>query len=253
MKVAIALRTCDSVANYWNTERAVKATKPEIVLTCLNSLAKSIKLSKHEIIFSIHDDNSSATTIKQIANICINFNIKTDFYNCEKLSNFKSQYRWVEHQECDYIYCVEDDYLHTTNAIDNMVEICEHMQTFLPGEYAVYPFNNPHRYNSSDMLYPSYIIRGKDRYWRSSFHSTHTFFISKNIFLKNKKIMEFQAYEWPSLNAIEDNTINKIWREQEVRLLCPLNSIAYHLADKTQEDDLNDWKKIWEDNYYEVR
>ena len=248
MKIAVALRTCDSVFNYWNSTRMVAATKAEIVLTCLQSLVKSIKNSHHEIVFSIHDDSSSNETINKIAKVCTDLNLPVDLYNCEKLKNFQSQYNWITHRDCDYVYCVEDDYLHRTNAIDSMADMCEYMKEFFPGEYAVYPFNNPHRYNSFDMLYPSYVIKGTDQYWRSSFHSTHTFFMSKQAFNKYNDIMKFQAHEWPSLEAVEDKTINKVWQTQEVRLLSPLNSLAFHLADTTQEDTLTNWRQLWDEN-----
>jgi dimeric dUTPase (all-alpha-NTP-PPase superfamily) len=248
MKLAIAIRTCDSVLNYWNTKRVVKANKPEIVLTCLHSLLKSIALSKHSIKFSIHDDSSSSHTIEQMAKMCTKFNVSVDFYNCDKLKNFVSQYNWIKEQDCEYLYCVEDDYLHRQNAIDSMVDMCDYMKDFFPGEYAIYPFNNPHRYNSFDMLYPSYIIKGKDQYWRSSFHSTHTFFISKKSFDDYDNIMKFQSHAWPSLEATEDKTINNIWKEQRVRLLSPLNSLSFHLADETQEDKLTNWQEIWKEN-----
>ena len=248
MKIAVALRTCDSVFNYWNGPRIVDATKAEVILTCLRSLVRSIKNSHHEVVFSIHDDNSSEETIAEIANICTQLAVPVDFYNCAKLKNFQSQYDWITQQECDYVYCVEDDYLHRNNAIDGMTDMCEYMKGFFAGEYAVHPFNNPHRYNSFDMLYPSYIIKGTDQYWRSLFHSTHTFFMSKTAFTKYDEVMKFQACTWPSLEATEDKTINNIWQSQEIRLLSPLSSLAFHLADPSQEDILTDWREIWNEN-----
>jgi hypothetical protein len=60
--------------------------------------------------------------------------------------------------------------------------------------------------------------------------------------------MKFQSYAWPSLEATEDKTINNIWKEQRVRLLSPLNSLSFHLADETQEDKLTNWQEIWKEN-----
>lgn len=243
MKIAIALRTCSSVFNYWGgSDRVVDADKSTIVLTCLKSILKSIEQSKYEIVFSIHDDNSDQETIDAMKRLCEQFDV--EFYQTPKHGNFISQYEWVKKQDCDYVYCVEDDYLHYPTAIDDMVNMCERMRVFLPSEYAVYPFNNPHRYASFDMLYTSYILKGDKSYWRSSLHSTHTFFVSKKTFDEYDNIMKFQAYQWPSLECVEDKTINTIWHEQRVKLLCPINSLAIHLADKTQEED--GWKDLWD-------
>lgn len=244
MKVAIALRTCGSVLNYWGADRVVDADKPTILLKCLKSILIAINNTTHEVKFSIHDDNSDHDTICKMVNLCVEYNVPYELFHAKKLENFRSQYEWAKVQECDYVYCVEDDYLHTQSSIDDMINTCEQMKQFLPSEYAVYPYNNPHRYASFEMLYPSYIIKGEQCYWRSLLHSTHTFLIPKSAFLEYDDILKYQAYEWPSLNATEDNTINKIWMQQQVKLLCPLKSLAYHLSDKTQEDP--GWVNLWD-------
>ena len=122
------------------------------------------------------------------------------------------------------------------------------MNEFNPGDYAVFPFNCPHRYASFQELYPSYIVKGSTQYWRSCYHSTHTFFISKKAFTRYDDIMREQAYTWATNAAIEDTTINKVWKDQEVIMFTPLESLAYHLADKTQEDTIYNWRQLWSDN-----
>jgi hypothetical protein len=183
--------------------------------------------------------------------LCQRFDIRGELIESGKHNNFKTQYEWIKRQDCDYAYCVEDDYLHDPTSLAEMVSVCEHMKEFFPGEYAVFPFNSPHRYKSPDALYPSYIIRGATRYWRSSLHSSHTFFVSKGTFDEYDHIMRSQAYHWPDLSAVEDQTINKIWHDQKVRLLCPMDSLAWHLADTTQEDTLGNWKQHWAENLTE--
>ena len=108
MKIAVAIRTCGLVYSYWknSNNRIVDVDKETIVLTCLNSLLKSIKSSKHEIVFSIHDDSSSDKTLNVIGKLCEKYGIKGELINSGKLGNFKSQYEWVKKQECDYVYCV---------------------------------------------------------------------------------------------------------------------------------------------------
>jgi hypothetical protein len=250
VKIAIGLRTCGTVFNYWNNqERIVDVDKETLILTCLNSLLKSIKYSSHEIVFSIHDDSSSDTLLGKMNKLCQNYGISYDLINSGQLKNFQTQYDWINKQNCDYVYCVEDDYLHKLFAIDDMVSMCEHMKVLLPSEYAVYPFNNPHRYTSFDMLYAVYVLKGPKGYWRSSFHSTHTFFITKKAFVQYDDIMKFQSYNWATdADWLEDSTINKIWHEQQVKLMSPINSLAYHMADKTQEEPFDDWKQLWYEN-----
>lgn len=250
MKIAVAIRTCGLVYSYWknSNNRIVDVDKETIVLTCLNSLLKSIKSSKHEIVFSIHDDSSSDEILDVMGKLCEKYGIHGELINLGKLGNFKSQYEWVKKQNCDYVYCLEDDYLHQESAIDDMADMVTALKEFNPGDYAVFPFNCPHRYASFTMLYPSYVVKGPNQYWKSSFHSTHTFFISKQAFAHYDSIMREQAYTWAENGAFEDTTINKIWHEQNVMLFTPLQSLAFHIADNTQEDTFFDWKKLWNDN-----
>jgi hypothetical protein len=60
--------------------------------------------------------------------------------------------------------------------------------------------------------------------------------------------MKEQAYTWATNAALEDTTINKVWKEQQVMMFTPLESLAYHLADKTQEDPFNNWQQLWSEN-----
>ena len=252
MKIAIALRTCTSVRTTFGNDRMIEDSKSTITLTCLNSLLRAIQFTDHEVVFSIHDDNSSEEAISMMQSMCDDRGVKVEFFRCDRLKNFVSQYEWCKKQDVDYIYCVEDDYLHQVEAIEDIVEMITHMKQWMPAMYAVYPFNNPHRYTSPDMLYPSYVIKGPNQYWRSVVHSPHTFFIPKLVFTANDEIMRNQAETWPTPECFEDNTINRIWREGDVRLLSPMNSLALHIEDKSSEEPFYDWKPLWNDNLIRI-
>lgn len=249
MKVAIALRTCGQVFNWWNVpDRIVDVSKQSLILTCLNSLVNSIKNSKHEIIFSIHDDNSSNEFINAMKEII--GNVKYQLINTKEKENCITQYQWLTNQECDYVYHVEDDYLHTSDAIDNMVDLCEYMKSHIPfvgNHYAVFPMNHPHRY-MVDNLYPSIVVKANNQYWRTIFHSSLTFFMEKKTHVEFNEYVKSQAYGWAN-RIPEDETINRLWANGKVRLLCPMNSLAWHIADKSHEDTINDWKTIWNQNW----
>lgn len=244
--IAIALRTCDSSFSFWDEgTRFVDASKSEITLTCLKSLKAAIDKCNHDVRLSVHDDTSSQETIDQIHNI---LGPGFEFINSGKRNNFVTQYDWLKKQECDYIYMVEDDYLHKENSLNEMIDFIQYMKSFVNDdhEYAVFPFNNPHRYVSVQSIYPSIIIKKDCEYWRSSFHSTHTFLAPRLIFDVYDNIMQKQAYEWAFNASVEDKTINNVWQEQYIRLMTPLNSLVYHLADSSQE--VEGWKEIWD--YY---
>ena len=253
MKIAIALRTCGNVFNWWDVpDRMVDVSKQTLLLTCLNSLARAISNSKHEIIFSVHDDNSSPDFISCMDKVIKQYNIDYQLINTEKKQNCITQYQWLKQQQCDYVYHVEDDYLHTDDSIDQMVDFCEQMKIEHPFDknfYAVFPVNHPHRYQPEG-LYPSMIVKTNNRYWRTINHSSLTFFMDKVAHNRYDDYVRSQAYGW-SERIPEDDTINLLWYSGNVRLLCPMESVAWHIADRTHEDTIGNWKQVWNDNLVE--
>lgn len=248
MRIAYPIRTCDSVQNYWNVKRFIDCDKTTIIATCINSLLKSIVEFDHDPVISFHDDNSSQKTLDTLQELCHQYGLKYEIFYTESKQNFVSQYEWLTNQDFDYVYCIEDDYLHKKNAIQDMLDMIDHLKGIMLKDYAIYPFNNPHRYASFEAMYPSYIVKGPNQYWRSLFHSTHTFLISKDCFVSNIDIMRTQAYNWHVNGAIEDDTINQVWRKQDTMLFCPMDSLAFHMADKSQEDNFSDWRRLWNSN-----
>lgn len=252
MKIAIALRTCTSQYNIFNLKRIIEEPKSTITLTCLNSLLKTIKNTKHNVTFSIHDDNSGDEVVQKMQEMCKSYGVECELFRCESKGNFKSQYEWMKKQDAEALYAVEDDYLHKETALQDMVEMIDHMIKFDEALYGIYPFNCYHRYTNPTSLYPSYVISGPKQYWRSLLHSTHTFFIPHIVFHMFDEIMKRQAYTWPTHQECnEDRTINNVWKNG-VRLLCPLDSLAYHLEDETQEDPIYDWRPLWNKNLTEL-
>jgi hypothetical protein len=255
MKIAVAVRTCGQVFHWWNDpDRIVNVSKPSLVLTSLNSLCRTIKNSKHDIILSIHDDNSGEQFLSSLDQLIKFYSIEYQLIQTEPKGNCISQYNWLKQQHCDYVYLMEDDYLHTEHGLDTMLNACEYMQEFEPndlGGYAVFPMNHPHRYRKN-FIYSSYIFIIDNRYWRSITHTSASFFISKKDFTTYDEYMRINAYSW-SERVEEDKAINLFWNMGKVRLLCPINSLAWHIADKTHEDKINDWKSVWDQNFVEYK
>lgn len=252
MKIAVALRTCDSVYNSWNIIRGLEADKTTILLTCLNSLLDAISNTNHEFVFSIHDDTSSEIALKHIDILCQKYKIPYEIFHTGKLGNFKSQYEWVKKQDYDFVYCVEDDFLHRPQVFNEMLDMYAYLKEFVNQtgiDYGFYPWNTPQRYEDFNFMYPVMLFKHKNKYWRSDLQSTHTFFVTKDTFEKYDTIMRQQAYNWPKKEAWDDKTICKVWQEQITRLVVPMDSLAYHLSDT----DLSESETLWKEYYYEAR
>jgi len=251
MKIAVALRTCDNVQSHWGTKRYFDVEKRVLLMTCIGSLFQTIKCTKgHEIQLSIHDDNSAENTLKYIDSLAEIYGIKYELVHTERLGNFKSQYEWAKKQDTDFVYCVEDDYLHHPQMFNYFVDMYDYLHSLVnqPGiDYAFYPWNNPQRYQTFEYIYPVMVFKHNRRYWRSELQSTHTFFMSKFAFDRHDDTMKFQAYNWPKEEAWDFRTITMIWREQQTRLVVPLDSLAYHVCDQ----EIPEAKELWERNYYD--
>lgn len=246
MKIAIALRSCGSVLNFWEP-RFVTDNKSTIIMTCLNSLLKTLSNSKHEILLSIHDDTSSENLKEKMKNLIKQFEINYQWFDTGKRGNFKSQYEWSRKQNFDFIYLVEDDWLHTDFALNDMIDFMNDIKSFDFGEYAIFPMNCPIRYVSPKSLYPCYVVKGKKDYWRTIQHSTATCFLDKNTIITHDDILRQQAYAWEYDGAKEDDYINNLWKR--VRLFCPIKTLAWHISDEPNKDTINDWKSVWLKNY----
>ena len=127
-----------------NKKRIFEKEKKEYTFRSLNSLCKSIKDTKKEIKnfkvkLKIIDDNSNRNVLKKIENICKLNNVNYELSNLnvnlyKKEFKFKNNKRMEDHNShifaskeyaiksnYDLIYFVEDDYLHSANALTEMI------------------------------------------------------------------------------------------------------------------------------------
>jgi hypothetical protein len=125
-------------------------------------------------------------------------------------------------------YIVEDDYLHTENALSVLKDTLENWQGF------AVPYDYPDRYINPK---PSQIVIGKDRHWRTVDSSTMTVLAKGKTWLS---IIEPLILAAPTSN-------DKLFEEVYNHIPCinPLPGVASHLTDK-HGTPLIDWVHIWE-------
>ena len=124
-------------------------------------------------------------------------------------------------------YIVEDDYLHTEDALTVLKESLENWNGF------AVPYDYPDRYLNPK---PSQIVIGKDRHWRTIDSSTMTVLAKGKIWLT---IIEQLAKAAPTSN-------DKVFEEVYKLIPCinPLPGVASHLTDR-HGTPLVDWPQIW--------
>lgn len=252
MKLDIIVRT-HSTRNVHNfAERYVGVPKSEVMLRCVNSLVTSINLASADIRLWILDDHSDEETLKKLRIILEKCKYQTSFIGLEESGTQATAFKHFEGGKLygrEVVYFVEDDYLHTPSAIEEMIDAYELFTKNLGSEVALFPTDYPDRYRPEEN-YPTRIVYGPKRHWRTIMHSTNTCMMSKALLEKNWNLFETLSLNYGTGKGItEENTINAIWREQAV-LFSPIPSLALHMQFEQHKDPYVNWQEWWEQARY---
>ena len=254
----IVLRTCDvtNVHVDWRV-RYHGIEKQELILGCLRSLVRSIEYANsRNITLMILDDHSSESTVAQIKDILANSNIRSGFISLEEKGyNNSAHQQWLmcRDVDADLFYSVEDDYLHSTTAIREMLDsyelFCERLKR---DDVVIYPFDEPGEYNPPNRT--DFIVHGSARHWRTGVFTTNVMMASPELLRKHWDLFEVLAlkYNGDYLNPRtehyeESNTIWKIWQSGQAIRFNPIPSLVLHMQFDPQKDPFIDWQQWWQD------
>lgn len=261
MKLDIILRTCDNIYTVHKSSNessfripGSEFSKSDIMLVCINSLINSINLHKGDIRLIVVDDHSSnIESIKKVVNECI---YPTEFIEVNGSGNgdsLKTCYEWALKNGRDYLFFVEDDYLHDSCCISEMLTDLEFFKTKLNGrEVTLFPYDNIDNYiQSYKNNIPCFMTLGSKRHWRTVTNSTFTFMCSKEIIERYWYLFDRATQYGKDLSVSEDNTINLIWSAPYkgsggAYLLSPMPSLSLHFHFKEHLSPYVNWEKWWE-------
>ncbi len=242
----IILRTCSRrESQVHGTERI--HPKEEILLKCLNSVINSINESTYRahIKLTIVDDHSSEEIqeiLKNYADVFIPLDNITG-----NSASLHTVYDYAKENCTDLIYFLEDDYLHESVAIKEMLDFYYNAKIKLESkEVVVYPLDCNDRYKSIHLT-PSFIVSGDSRYWRTINSTTGTFLISSNLFTKFFHIFKQFADYGVNPHIHEETTINNIWRSADGAIcFSPIPTLAYHLQIEEHLPLYTNYKLLWD-------
>jgi hypothetical protein len=238
------------MVNDTGTGRYIKCTKHELVNQCVSSLVDSINtVQGHQVELVILDDNSAPEALADIKTIAS----KCKFpYTVESVKGGTGNgytmglvYNIVENLAKDLWYHVEDDYLHYPEAIHDMIDTVDHFEGKLGQYTAVNPHDDAWRYKYE--IYPSYILHGPYRHYRTVKHTTYTCLASKALF--NKYRNHFNDVVTMTVNKedyVENKSINLVWQKEDVTLLSPIPGLAFHIMDESGRDPYIDIDELWD-------
>jgi glycosyltransferase involved in cell wall biosynthesis len=261
MKLNVVLRTCDRTSIESN--RIVP--KPDCVVTCFNSLVKSLRKSSIDYHIHIIDDASSDETVNKLIELCPEANIHRVPYieQDPSLNSVQKSRRTVkiaydyimELPDDELVYMLEDDYLHFEDSIQNMIDAWKYFTDFLDTNIVIFPqdFNQHylHRNNPVGAYYVRrcLVFNGPDRYYRTVWYTHESFLLQASLVKKYKDIF-YTTLSHGTDGSWEGSTLSNIWTKEDVVTLMPLGTLAIHMG---QERDISfyvDWKKLWNQNIY---
>ncbi len=255
-----------------NKKRIFDAPKIEYTLRTIKSIINSCEIAKKffkdlNIRILITDDRSNKESLSKISNLFANtnlenkiINIREDEFENDIISkdtkgddislNMKSNMRNIlksiqiaENENSDLFYFLEDDYLHTKDAITEMLFTYEKISSQLNRELFLCPADYPYLYSTIDN---TRLFFGNMSHWRTINESLITFLTSKKMiikYLKELKLMGTKRHHPMELQ------LHKIYEKEYC--LSPIPSLAMHATNINTTYGLPpnfDWKKIWDEN-----
>ncbi len=270
--LTIILRTCASVNMLTQSKkRLFDQEKSEYTLRSLNSIIKSINHAK-ELFKSINleliivDHNSEKKVIDRIKSILSGQFFKSNFISLN-VDEFKKDIKPINekkeqvifnqmsnmaniHQSLilakkseDLVYFVEDDYIHSAQAIKEMILTYEKLSSMLKSELILCPTDYPYLYSEIEN---TRVFLGDKSHWRSVKETLCTFLMSKDMVIKYweelTSMCKFEHYPF-------EKPLHNIYEKEHC--LSPIPSLAIHLTNINSIFGLSpniDWKKNWDES-----
>ena len=274
--LTIIYRSCTNVNMLTqNKKRLFDAEKSEYTFRSLNSIISSLnqaKTSFPQIDFNIVivDYNSKKDDLNKMKNKLNKSHFKNSIFSLDlnefrdkikktnaknenvtenQMSNMSNIHKslLIAKNHCkDLVYFVEDDYLHTQEAIREMIFTYERISSQVNRELILCPADYPYLYAKID---PTNIFLGSTKHWRVVSETLCTFLTSSHMLQKywDKFISMCQFEHYPFEQPLHD-----IYKSEYC--LSPIPSLAIHCTNVNSIYGLSptvDWKTLWEasENY----
>lgn len=230
--------------------RITKASTHDNVLVCVASLVDSVnyaveRLGSESVNIVVLDDHSDETSLQAIKQLLDGARCKWSFKTTKSTGQGPTAFEQFESargQHCLVYFC-EDDYLHLETAIYEMWEFYKMIFLVTGSHMVLYPADSPYYYMHH---YPSYIVLGDNRHWRSMSHITATFFTHSMFLAKYWDYFadtKYIGHRRKRGRASEAKTINRLFKH--IPGFSPIPSLTCHLQSSHTLSPFFDWRKLW--------
>ena len=255
----IIVKTCTTIQLVsQNKKRIFEENKSEYTFRTINSLVKSAKDLKKKfkevkIKFIIIDVNSPGSDINKILSKISNEGFKAEHIQIENVSDFKDNMAttmasikksfYEAKNSSDLIYFVEDDYIHKSESLAEMLFAYEKFSSIFQDEIFILSTDYPYLYKK---INPSNIIIGEKTHWRSVSESLLTFMTSRKMIERYfEKLIDMATNK---SDPFEKN-LHEIYEKE--KCFSPMPSLSIHCANINSVFGLSpniNWKQLWEEN-----
>ena len=250
-RLEVCLRTCinDKRAKSKRSE-LTGVSLEEHLLKCINSLFISINEASEqnlEVNLTIFDDRSSTETLDKIKQLCKALKCKWEIITTDKTGQGESlhqHFSYAKDKNALFYFC-EDDYLHEVTAIQEMMGFYKKIYNQTSEHILIHP--QEHEMIYSEINYPSYILLGENRRWRTMSNATHTFFTHSSVVKKYWEYFEntkFVGIKEKRHLGSEKKTTDLLFNY--INGFSPIPAVAIHLQTKHALPPFYDWKSLWE-------
>jgi len=236
------------------TQNITGASHEELVFRCLHSVVESINHAKeidiaakiYLVVFDDHSDDEYRTRIINICNIaqCEQEIITTQ--NKGQGASLLEQFQFARAKDGLFYFC-EDDYLHEKEAIYEMYQFYNQIYRTCGTHLVIHPQEHEFLYIKS--VYPSYLLLGESRHWRTISHATHVLFTHSSI------VSDYWEY-FEKTKFVGNKKKRRLGSEaQNTNLLfnhipgfAPIPALAAHMYPQNCIPPFFNWKDLWDKN-----
>lgn len=228
--------------------------KSEISYRCIKSLVSSLnylideKTQNVNIKLQILDDHSDEHFLQRLNSVLQDCKFSYELTHLDTygiMPSILACYEYGRDNGKDLVYFAQDDYLYYDTCIYEMVDAYFRFTEKSKLPVCIYPFDDPYRYGIPVERQPMVTIHlGIKRHWRTAFGTASCFMLDHPTLVKNFDLFDAMGKHAVD-NVMEDETINKLFRERGCLLFTPIPSLALHAQADTEKDLYIDWRPLW--------
>lgn len=249
--LTVMARTCLRSPRRSRRHALVDDPLETVVATCLRSLVASINHAAvgsgvDDIAVEVDDDHSDPDGYAVIEAVLAGLRVPWTLRTTEETRAgpvMHAQFR--RGADLDrLVYFVEDDYLHAPDAIAAMVGFYQQVHGLTGRHLVLHPQEQSVLYRRH---YPSYLVLGADRRWRTTQHMSHTLFTHGSVVRDHWGFFENTRYVGHPTKRLmhrgsERRTTNRLL--QVLPGFCPIPALAAHFQAPDLLPPFFDWRPL---------